>query len=247
MQDVRPAYVYTRRVIREVLRTDPRLGAEPRGFAWWLSILVCKPILLVLRRPDWRGVEYVPRAGGAVLAANHVSHIDPLLVAEMILAQRRVPRFLAKDSLFAVPLVGWWFRSAGHVEVDRSAGQAGYRSAVEAVARGQLILVYPEGSITKREDGLPMAMKSGAVRIALAASVPLLPVAQWGAQEILPSYSGRLRLGWRRPVSLVVGPPVPLDDLHELGETWAVKEGCRRMEAAITAMVDQLAVVPADR
>jgi 1-acyl-sn-glycerol-3-phosphate acyltransferase len=234
-------------VIREVLRTDPRLGAEPRGFAWWLSILVCKPILLVLRRPDWRGVEYVPRAGGAVLAANHVSHIDPLLVAEMILAQRRVPRFLAKDSLFAVPLVGWWFRSAGHVEVDRTAGQAGYRSAVEAVARGQLILVYPEGSITKREDGLPMAMKSGAVRIALAASVPLLPVAQWGAQEILPPYSGRLRLGWRRPVSLVVGPPVPLDDLHELGETWAVKEGCRRLEAAITAMVDQLAGVPADR
>ena len=77
--------------------------------------------------------------------------------------------------LFAVPVVGWWFRSAGHVEVDRSAGQAGYRGAVEAVARGQLVLVYPEGSITKREDGLPMAMKSGAVRIALAASVPLLP------------------------------------------------------------------------
>jgi len=172
-------------VIREVLRTDQRLGAEPRGLAWWLAILVCKPFLLVLRRPDWRGVEHVPRVGGAVLAANHVSHIDPLLVAEMILARRRVPRFLAKDGLFAVPVVGWWFRSAGHVEVDRSAGQAGYRSAVGAVARGQLVLVYPEGSITKREYGLPMAMKSGAVRIALATSVPLLPVAQWGAQEIL--------------------------------------------------------------
>jgi len=233
--------------MRDVVRTDRPHGAERRGFAWWLSILVCKPFLLVLRRPDWRGVDHVPRDGGAVLAANHVSHIDPLLVAEMILALGRVPRFLAKDSLFAVPVVGRWFRAAGHVEVDRSAGRAGYESAVHAVSGGRLVLVYPEGSITKRKDGLPMAMKSGAVRIALASSAPLIPVAQWGAQEILPPYSGRLRLGWRRPVSLVVGPPVPLDDLHELGEAWAVKEGSQRLEAAITAMVDQLAGVPADR
>ena len=72
-------------------------------------------------------------------------------------------------------------------------------------------------------------------------------MAQWGAQEILPPYGRRLRLGWRRPVSLVVGPPVPLDDVHDLGETRAVEEGCRRLEAAIVAMVDQLAGVPADR
>ena len=233
-------YVYTVLVNPERTTRFPGHGGESRGAAWWLAIAVCKPFLLALRKPDWRGVDGIPRTGGAVLAANHVSHIDPILVAEMVLAQRRVPRFLAKNSLFATPVVGWWFRSAGHVEVDREAGRAGFDSAVAAVEQGQLVLVYPEGSITKRDDGRPMAMKSGAVRIALAASVPLIPVAQWGAQEILPPYSRRLRLGWRRTVSLVVGAPISLEDLRGVEGARAVEEGCRRLESALRSMVEDL-------
>ena len=76
------------------------IHSDRRGLAWWLAVAVCKPILVVLRRPDWREVAGIPRVGGAVLAANHVSHLDPLLVAEMVLAEGRVPRFLARDSLF---------------------------------------------------------------------------------------------------------------------------------------------------
>lgn len=213
---------------------------DRRGLAWWLAVAVCKPILVVLRRPDWRGVAGIPRVGGAVLAANHVSHLDPLLVAEMVLAEGRVPRFLAKDSLFSGPVVGRWFRAAGHVEVDRVAGRAGYDNAVSAARDGRLLLVYPEGSITKREDGLPMTMKSGAVRIALEASVPLVPVAQWGAQEILPAYSGQLRWGWRRRVSVLVGPPIPLDDLRDLESARAIEVGRRRLEDTLSAMVCEL-------
>lgn len=166
-------------VVRPFTKFRDRRG-DRRGFAWWLALVVCKPILVALRRADWRGVERLPRSGGAVLAANHVSHIDPLLVAEMLLAQDRVPRFLAKDTLFVGPVLGWWFRAAGHVKVDRAAGRAAYDDAVTAARAGCLLLVYPEASITKRPDGLPMAMKSGAVRIALEGSVPLVPVAQWG-------------------------------------------------------------------
>ena len=191
---------------------------------------VCKPVLVVLRRPDWRGVAGIPRVGGAVLAANHVSHLDPLLVAEMVLAEGRVPRFLAKDSLFNKPVVGRWFRAAGHVSDD----------AVRAARHGRLLLVYPEGSITKRKDGLPMTMKSGAVRIALEASVPLVPVAQWGAQEILPAYSWQLRWAWRRRVVIVVGPPVPLDDLRDLESARAIEVGRRRLEDTLSAMVCEL-------
>lgn len=201
---------------------------------------VCKPVLMVLRRPDWRGVARLPRVGGAVLAANHVSYLDPLLVAEMVLAEGRVPRFLAKDSLFGRPVVGRWFRAAGHVEVDRVAGRAAYKEAVRAARDGRLLLVYPEGSITKREDGLPMPLKSGAVRIALEASVPLVPVAQWGAQEILPAYSGRLRWGWRRRVSVLVGPPIPLEDLRNLESARAIEVGRRRLEDTLTSMVCEL-------
>ena len=219
------------------MRTTSTLQRRPihndrRGLAWWLAVAVCKPVLVVLRRPDWRGVAGIPRVGGAVLAANHVSHLDPLLVAEMVLAEGRVPRFLAKDSLFNKPVVGRWFRAAGHVSVDRAAGRAGYD--------GRLLLVYPEGSITKRKDGLPMTMKSGAVRIALEASVPLVPVAQWGAQEILPAYSWQLRWAWRRRVVIVVGPPVPLDDLRDLESARAIEVGRRRLEDTLSAMVCEL-------
>ena len=227
------------------MRTTSTLQRRPihndrRGLAWWLAVAVCKPVLVVLRRPDWRGVAGIPRVGGAVLAANHVSHLDPLLVAEMVLAEGRVPRFLAKDSLFSEPVVGRWFRAAGHVEVDRVAGRAGYDNAVSAARDGRLLLVYPEGSITKRDDGLPMTMKSGAVRIALEASVPLVPVAQWGAQEILPAYSWQLRWAWRRRVVIVVGPPVPLDDLRDLESARAIEVGRRRLEDTLSAMVCEL-------
>ncbi|MBR7513351.1 1-acyl-sn-glycerol-3-phosphate acyltransferase, partial [Mycobacterium tuberculosis] len=84
-----------------------------------------KPLLLLVRRADWRGTERLPGSGGAVLAANHVSQADPLFLAEMVLAQGRTPRFMAKSSLFQSRAVGWWFRSAGHVQVDRSDGRAG--------------------------------------------------------------------------------------------------------------------------
>lgn len=226
-------------VVRPFTKFRDRRG-DRRGFAWWLALVVCKPILVALRRADWRGVERLPRSGGAVLAANHVSHIDPLLVAEMLLAQDRVPRFLAKDTLFRGPVLGWWFRAAGHVKVDRAAGRAAYDDAVTAARAGCLLLVYPEASITKRPDGLPMAMKSGAVRIALEASVPLVPVAQWGAQEILPAYSGRLRWGRRRSVTVLVGEPIPLHDLRDLDQARVVELGRIRLEERLTSMVREL-------
>lgn len=221
-----------------------RLARERRGVAWWLAVAACKPGLVALRRADWRGVERIPRAGGAVVAANHVSHIDPLLVAEMLLAHGRVPRFLAKDSLFRLPVVGWWFRRAGHVEVDRSAGRAAYDIALDTARAGRLLVVYPEASITRRPDGMPMSLKPGAVRIALEAAVPLVPVAQWGAQAILPAYSRKLHWGRRRRVAIAVGEPVHLDDLMDLDVAIAVEVGLRRLEEALTSMVRELSGAP---
>lgn len=217
---------------------------EQRGLAWWLALAVCKPPLAAVRQADWRRVERIPRSGGAVVAANHVSHIDPLLIAEMLLAHGRVPRFLGKDSLFRAPVVGWWFRAAGHVEVDRVAGRGAYSDAVAAARTGRLLLVYPEASITRRPDGMPMPMKSGGVRIALEASVPLVPVAQWGAQAILPAYSRRLHVGRRTRVAIAVGEPIRLDDLKDVDLPSAVEIGLRRLEEALTSMVRELSGEP---
>lgn len=216
-------------------------SADPRGPAWWLALLVCKPVLLLLRRAEWRGTERLAGLGGAVLAVNHVSQADPLFLAEMILAQGRTPRFMAKTSLFRNRAVGWWFRSAGHVEVDRFDGRAGLQAAIEAVEGGGLVVVYPEGSITKRSDGRLMSLRSGAVRIALETSAPLIPVGQWGVQKIVPAYEGRVVLGRRRPVTLHVGEPVALDDLRELPTATAVRVGMERLHCSLAAMVDQLA------
>jgi 1-acyl-sn-glycerol-3-phosphate acyltransferase len=219
-----------------------RVPRDARGPAWWLALLVCKPLLLLLgRRADWRGTERLPGSGGAVLAANHVSQADPLFLGEMILAQGRTPRFMAKASLFHSRAVGWWFRSAGHVEVDRCNGRAGIYPAIEAVHRGALVVVYPEGSITKRPDGRLMSLKPGAVRIALETSAPLIPVAQWGVQTIVPAYEGRVVLGRRRRVTLLVGDPVQLEDLRELPRATAVAVGVQRLQDTLAVMVDQLA------
>lgn len=219
----------------------PQRGHSRRGAAWWFAYLVCKPVLIVVRRRDWRGLQQIPARDGVVLAVNHISHVDPLLIAEMVLALGRTPAYLAKNSLFEKGIVGWWFRAAGHVEVNRADGRDGFRSALSALREGSLLVVYPEGSITRDPDGGLMELKTGAVRLALESGAPLIPVAQWGAQEILPAYSRRPRLFGRPKVTIVSGRPLNLDDLRQgRPEPDAVREGSRRLADTLADMVDGL-------
>lgn len=212
------------------------------GMAWWVAFLICKPVLILVRRRDWRGLEQIPSIGGVVLAVNHVSHVDPLLIAEMVLAHGRTPAFLAKSSLFGEGIVGWWFRAAGHVEVDRSHGADGFGAALTALRGGALVVVYPEGSITRDPDGCMMSLKTGAVRLALESGAPLIPVAQRGAQEILPAYGRRPRLYKRPTVTVEIGRPLDLTDLRHRGaESDAVSAGTRRLADTLTRMVEELA------
>jgi 1-acyl-sn-glycerol-3-phosphate acyltransferase len=198
-------------------------------------------VLVVLRRRDWHGLDQIPRAGGVVLAANHVSQIDPLLIAEMVLARGRTPAFLAKSSLFGPGVVGWWFRAAGHVEVDRSHGADGFTAALAALRGGALLVVYPEGSITKDPTGHMMDLKTGAVRLALESGAPLFPVAQRGAQEILPPYSRRPRLFQRATVTIDIGRPLDLGDLRQRrAESETVRVGTRRLALTLERMVGHM-------
>ncbi|MCX6413176.1 MAG: lysophospholipid acyltransferase family protein, partial [Actinobacteria bacterium] len=125
------------------------------------------------------------------------------------------PRFLAKESVFRVPIMGPIITSAGQVKVYRETAEAvdAVRDAVSAVERGECIVVYPEGTIT-RDPGLwPMQGKTGAARIALASGRPLLPLAQWGAQDVMPPYRKQLRLFPRKTMHVRIGAPVDLSDL----------------------------------
>ncbi len=221
----------------------PRRMSEHRGASFAFAVSIVKPTLLAFTRHHWVDGEKIPAHGGAVLAANHISHVDPLTFAHLVYDHGRLPRYLAKAELFDVRGIGRILEGAGQIPVRRLSTDASlaFTAAVEAVREGKVVVVYPEGTITRDPDLWPMVGKTGAARIALTAGVPVVPVAQWGAQEILYPYAKRPHLLPRRTVHAKVGDPVDLDDLRDVGTTPAVlREATDRIMGAITALLEDL-------
>ncbi|MFV0373011.1 lysophospholipid acyltransferase family protein [Microbacterium sp.] len=196
---------------------SPRRRASPekaRPSAFWPAALLVIPAVGWFARLRVTGAEHLPADGPYVLAPNHYSEFDPLILAVGTWRIGRAPRFLAKESLFRVPALGLLLRSTGMVPVPRASTAAGAKQSIaqaEAlVTHGRGVIVYPEGSLTRDPELWPMRGKTGAVRLALAGDIPVIPVATWGVQHILPRY-GRLRL-WppRKRVEMRLGPPVDL-------------------------------------
>jgi 1-acyl-sn-glycerol-3-phosphate acyltransferase len=144
-----------------------------------------------------------------ILAVNHLANIDPVLLARFVLERGRIPRFLAKSELFGTPVLRTVLRGAGQIAVYRERDNAAdaLRDAVVALRQGELVVIYPEGTLTTDPDWWPMLARTGVARLALAADVPVVPVAQWGAHRVLGPGP------WVRPrrlYSVLVGPPVDL-------------------------------------
>ncbi len=170
----------------------------------------------------------------------HASNLDPLTFAHFVHGNGRVMRFLAKSSLFRVPFLGALLRSAGQIPVHRGTEDASqaFTSAVRAVEEGQLVAVFPEGTLTRDPDMWPMRGKTGAARIALATGAPVVPIGQWGAHELLPRYTARLRPFPRKTVHVWAGPPVDLDDLRgRTVDADVLHEATDRIMAALVAIV----------
>jgi 1-acyl-sn-glycerol-3-phosphate acyltransferase len=221
----------------------PRSLQERKGWAFGFCVAVLEPLLLVLTKRRWRGGENIPAEGGAVLAVNHISHLDPLTCAHFVYAWGRIVRFLAKSELFTLPVLGRIVRSAQQIPVYRLTTDASrsFSAAVEAVERGQCVVVYPEGTITRQPDLWPMTGKTGAARIALASGAPVIPVAQWGAHEILAPYAKRPRLFPRKTISMSAGPPVDLDDLRDQPLTPEVlREATTRIMDDVTRLLEEI-------
>lgn len=220
-----------------------RRRRERGGPAYTLAVALVKPVLLTFTRRRWTGGEHIPAEGGAVLVANHASHVDPLTFAHFVHAHGRVPRYLAKAALFDVFFVGWVLRSTGQIPVRRLTrdASAAFDAAVEAVRAGKLVVVYPEGTLTRDPDLWPMVGKTGAARIALSAGVPVVPAAQWGAHEILYPYSTRPRL-WRRSlIQVTAGPPVDLDDYRDKPPTPEnLRAATARIMDAVVAQLEEI-------
>ncbi|WP_224751600.1 lysophospholipid acyltransferase family protein [Microbacterium helvum] len=193
----------------------PRASREKtRPSIFWPLAAIVVPLVGLIFKIEIEGGEKLPRDGAFVLAPNHVSEIDPLVVAVAVWRLGRAPRFMAKESLFRVPVLGWVLRRTGMVPVSRATSTAAARATLESsetlVRHGRGVIVYPEGSLTREPELWPMRGKTGAVRLALAGGIPVIPMAQWGAQQVLPRY-GKLKL-WplRRRVRVIVGDPVDL-------------------------------------
>ena len=195
-----------------VLRTRGiRMGAPYR-----VAETILWPSLMGGTKRQWSGQEHLGRHGqGMVLAVNHISSFDPLVIVHFIHDAGRPPRILAKHSLWDIPVLGPLLTSTGQIPVSRNIDPtAALADAEAAIGRGEAILVYPEGTIT-RDPGLwPMSGKTGAVRLALETGAPLIPMAQWGAQEILPAYTKKFRPFPRKLVSVTAGPPLDIEDLR---------------------------------
>ncbi|HWU32506.1 MAG TPA: lysophospholipid acyltransferase family protein [Marmoricola sp.] len=216
---------------------------RPRGWAFSIAVPLLKPPLVLIGRRDWRHAERIPLTGGAVVAVNHISKIDPLMLSHLMYNYGRLPRFLAKDGLFKVKVLGGFLRAAGQIPVAREGDDASvaFMAAVNAVKSGEAVMFYPEGSITRDPDGWPMRGKTGAARVALMSGAPVIPIGQWGAQETLPAYSGKPSLLPRHIAHYNVGDPVDLDDLRGKEITSEVlQEATDRIMAAITELVAEI-------
>ncbi len=186
---------------------------EKLGLAWGIVMLVLYTPFSLLIRTRYRNLAKLPQSGGAIIVVNHVSHVDPFLVAKMIIDGARRPRFLAKDSIFDVFAVGAAMRGMGHIPVKRGTADArqSFDAAVRALEDGGMIVLHPEGTVTRDPNGWPMAGKTGAARLALLApGVPVIPVAQWGVQEQIDLYHKKVRLFPRPRHTLSVGDPIDL-------------------------------------
>jgi len=208
------------------------------GFWYRLAICVLKPLALVFTRRRSTGADRVP-AGGVIVAANHISHADPVVLGDFLLHDvHRAPRFLAKRELFrGNGLVGRVMRGAGQIPVDRNAPDAStaLEPAVQALHRGELVVIYPEGTVSRDPGKWPMQGRTGVARLALLSGAPVVPVAQWGAQDLHDTYrTPGLHLRPRTPVRLRVGPPVDLS-------RWAGRElTAEVLRAATDAVMDAL-------
>jgi 1-acyl-sn-glycerol-3-phosphate acyltransferase len=194
----------------------------------------------------WRfeDLEHIPAEGPAIVAATHVSYLDPFSTALAIIRRGRRPRFLAKDELFHIPLVGRALRGAGQIAVARGTGdRRPLLQAEAALARGEVVAVYPEGTVTQRPDHLPKDGKTGTVRLALATGTPIVPLASWGSQAVWQK-SGRGSLKFGRPVWVQAGPPIHLDAGPEALEDL---ESVRSMTVDLMAVLTSMAIDLRDR
>jgi 1-acyl-sn-glycerol-3-phosphate acyltransferase len=236
-----------------VLRPLSQANHEPDGQTIATVVKILNAIMRRLTKRDWRHQDKVPQTGGVIFVANHISNADPLAVGQFLAFSGRWPRFLAKASVFTIPVIGRIIAACGQIPVQRGSAQSkdALVAAAQALEQGRALVIYPEGTITYDPYLWPMKGKTGAARLAFETSCAVVPIGQWGAHELMPGRKPRFpKLFPRKTLQVVAGDPVPLDDLRTKPVSAAtLDEATTRIMDAITLLVAELreAIPPAQR
>ncbi|WP_017614750.1 lysophospholipid acyltransferase family protein [Nocardiopsis salina] len=218
--------------------------AKKRESAWvkWVVSRIVRFALWLVTKPEWKGTEHVPAKGGTIVAFNHLSVLDPLTVAHFLyIGGRRWPTFTMKDAVMNIPVVRSVASSTGQIPIKRGSADAvrALEEVETALTRdGSSVIFYPEGTCTRDPNLWPMTAKTGVARIALSTGVPVVPVAHWGEQQLLPYGEKKPHLlPPRKKVQFKAGPPVDLDRFRDKPLTNTVlQEATEAIMADITAL-----------
>lgn len=233
----------------DTVKIRGRFSAEKRrpSMFWLLAGLVL-PLWSLMVRYRYTPQSKLPQTGPFILAPNHYSEIDPIAVGAAVWHLGRLPRFMAKASLFKVPVFGQLLRATGQIPVDRvGAVRPGAESgnpigaAANLIANDSGVIVYPEGTLTRDPELWPMRGKTGAIRLALESGIPVIPVAHWGTQELMPRYGKRIHPFPRKTISVAVGEPLDLSKYAGLPvDQRTVTQATKDLMDAITALLADL-------
>lgn len=184
----------------------------------WILAAIILPLWSLMVRYRFTPDSRIPQKGPFILSPNHYSEIDPIVIGAAVWHLGRLPRFMAKASLFQVRGLKWILRASGQIPVER-AGVATVSetgspigAAAELIKRQAGVIVYPEGSLTRDPDLWPMRGKTGAVRLALESGAPIYPVAHWGTQHLMPRYGKTIKPFPRKHITVAIGDPLDLSE-----------------------------------
>ncbi|CAG7616398.1 lysophospholipid acyltransferase family protein [Leucobacter soli] len=225
------------------LRARPSHEKRRPSFFWLLAVLIL-PLWSCMVRYRFTRDSKLPQTGPFILSPNHYSEIDPIAMGAAVWHLGRLPRFMAKASLFKIPVLGWLLRGSGQIPVERQGvvrrGGDGnpLGAAGELIRREAGVIVYPEGTLTRDPELWPMRGKSGAVRLALASGIPLIPMAHWGTQELMPRYGKGIHPIPRKTIHVAVGEPIDLSRFAgRETEPKAINEATALLMGEITALL----------
>lgn len=202
---------------------ETKLRAVGRRMFYRCTRLICRMIAVVAFGLRTEGRHHLNFEGGGMLLSTHQSLLDPVLVG--IVSNRRL-NYLARKTLFKNPAFAFLIRVLDAIEIDRErGGLAGLREMLKRLQRGELVLMFPEG--TRTSDGQVAQIKPGFIPVARRSQVPLIPIAIVGAYDCLPKGE---KLPTRKPIAVVVGEPIGAETYMSMTDAVLIEELSQRLQ-----------------